>query len=278
MILSATPYDPEGDDRPRASHISKKDLKWATILVLILVIVLWPIWARLKLQRDKHVCKDNLGQIAKALLLYAEDNSDRLPPAYVAGDNFEPRMFKGRAVSWISVIASGVRDATENFQCPAAKQEELAPNAGPDDSTIYSSYGMFAAIASAPRANIPNQSAVAMVTETANMGALESYNPLPMKDAQGKPVPDGYTVGFDNSNFLPDDSTMDILGKSKHATRLAFYQTANGEFKKDGAARHPGGIHILYVDLHVDTLPPTVAAIRRMGGAGSEIIKTWAVR
>jgi prepilin-type processing-associated H-X9-DG protein len=279
MILHAEAYDPtEPDDKPKSSHISKKDLKWAVILVVLLVVVLWPVWVKLKFQRDKHVCKDNLGQIARALQLYAVDNSDRLPPAYVAGDNFEPKLFNGMSVSWMTLIAGGVRNFEENFTCPAAQDSELAPNAGPKNELIKSGYGLFGAVSAAPLANIPNQSSVAMVAETASMGARDTFNPLPMKDSKGNPVPDGYVIGFDNSNFLPSDSTMDILNKSKYASRLAFYNTASGAFSETGEARHPGGIHILFVDMHVETLPPPAAIIRRMGAEGSEIIKTWAVR
>ncbi len=279
MILQADAYDPtESDDRPRVSHISKKDLKWGLLIVLVLVLMLWPVWIRLKMQRDKHVCKDNLSQMAKALQIYALDNSDRLPPAYVAGDNYEPRLFKGRAVSWISLIAPGVRSPGSNFECPAAQPDEMAPNAGPDGTTIMSSYGLFGAVAAAPLANIPNPQWVAMIAETSNGGAQGTYNPSPMKDPAGQIVPDGYIVGFDNSNFLPTDSSIEVYAKSAKATRLAFYETKSGQFKADGVARHPGGIHILFVDMHVETLLPTVAVIKRRGAAGSEIVKTWAVR
>lgn len=279
MILHAEAYDPtDPDDQPKSSLISKKDLKWAAILVLVLALVLWPVWVKLKLQRDKHVCKDNLGQIARALQLYAEDNSDRLPPAFVADDDLTPKRFNGRPVTWMSVIAAGVKDSESNFQCPAAHAEELAPNAGLKNSTIMSGYGLFGAVSAAPLANIPNPSSVAMVAETATLGARNTYNPMPYKTKDGKPVHDGYVIGFDNSNFLPGDSGMDVLKRSKAATRLAFYDTANGEFKEDGLGRHPGGIHILFVDMHVETLPPTIAKIRRMGGEDGEIIKTWAVR
>lgn len=274
MILHTEAYDPtDPDDRPKSNYLSMRDVRVVVIAMLVTAVLLYPAVIRMIAARDKHLCKDNLGQIAKALLLYAEDNVGRLPPLYVQDDNFEPRQFNGRANTWMTLIAGGVRDPQKSFRCPSAHKDELAKSEGPDNSTILSSYGMFAALAAAPIANIPYPGSTAMVAETSNQGARGTYNPKPFSG-----VDDGFVIGFDNSNFNPDDGGMDTLSASRLVTRLAFYDTASGTFLKEGRGRHDGGIHILFADSHIETLPPTVAEIRRMAGAGSDIIGTWSIR
>lgn len=274
MMLHTEAYDPtDPDDRPKSNYLSMRDVRVVVIAMLVASVLLYPAVMRMIAARDKHLCKDNLGQVAKALLLYAEDNVGRLPPLYVQGENFEPRQFNGRANTWITLIAGGVRNHQKSFRCPAAHDEELAKNEGPENSTVLSSYGMFAALAAAPIANIPNPGSTAMVAETSNRGARGSYNPKPYSG-----VDDGFVVGFDNSNFNPDDGGMEVLSESRFATRLAFYDTASGTFKKDGLGRHDGGIHILFADSHIETLPPTISQIRRMSGTGSDIMGAWSIR
>jgi prepilin-type processing-associated H-X9-DG protein len=279
MIFTTQPYDPTEDDaRVRSSHFTKKDLAKFLILIPIIVLALWPLWLRLKEQRDKHVCKDNLAQISRALFLYAENNSGRLPPTYVWGENAEPKMFNGRANTWMSLIAEGVKDPASAFTCPSAKATELAPNAIPDGKTAMSAYGMFAALSAAGTDSVPNPSTQAMIGETASMGAEDTYNPWPLKDEDGRLVHDGYVIGFDNSNFLPLDSDMQVFGKSKFATRLAFYGSKGGQFTDQQKGRHEGGIHIVFLDGHVETLPAKSAHIRRIAKEGSEITGAWQIR
>lgn len=278
MIFATTPYDPAEDDpRIRASHFTKKDLKKLLIIVPLVVLALWPVWMKLKLQRDKHVCKDNLAQISRAIFIYADNNSGRLPPTYVWGDNAEPKMFDGRANTWMSLIAEGVRDPVETFTCPSAKESELAPNAIPGGKTAMSAYGMFAALSAAGTDSVPNPVTQAMIAESASMGAEGTYNPTPLKDGKGNPVHDGYVIGFDNSNFLPMDSDMAVFGKSKLVTRLAFYGTQSGEFKEETKGRHEGGIHIIFLDGHAETVPAKIARIRRIAKQGSAITGAWQI-
>lgn len=279
MILHVEAYDPtDPDDRPKSNYLSMRDVRVVLIAMAVTALLLWPAVVRMIAARDKHLCKDNLGQVAKALLLYAEDNVGRLPPLYVQGDNFEPRMFGGRANTWMTLIAGGVRNPDKSFRCPAAHDDEVAKNEGHSGTTIESAYGMFGAVAAAPIDNIPNPGATAMVAETSNRGARETFNPLRFTNKAGEAVDDGYLVGFDNSNFTPVDSDMDVLSKATYATRLAFYQTSKGTFELEGPARHVGGIHILFADSHIETLPPTIATIRRLAGSGSDIVGAWAVR
>lgn len=293
MILATQPFDPtEPEDRRRSSHITRKEVIVILVVVIVLAIVLWPVYNKFKLQRDKHLCKDNLLQISRGLLLYAEENTGRLPPLYVAGENFEPRMFKGRANSWMSLISPGVRKPETTFTCPSAHEDELAPNEAPGGATIYSAYGKYGAMAAAPLEHVPSVATQVLVAETSNQGARGTYNPKPFKDASGKPVPDGYVIGLDNSNFQPDDSDMSAFFQSKLATRLAFYGSASGEFDPRKRARHPGGarilrsdgttetvdgIHVLFADGHVETVTAPFAHVSRAPNS-REIVKAWQLR
>lgn len=279
MILHTEAYDPtDPDDRPKSSYLTMRDVRVVVIALLVAAILLWPAVVKMIAARDKHLCKDNLGQVAKALLLYAEDNVGRLPPMYVQGDNFEPRQFNGKANTWITLIAGGVKNPHKTFKCPAAHDDEAAKNEGPEGSVIESTYGIFGAVAAAPIDNIPNPGATAMVAETSNRGARDTYNPLPLKTKDGATVDDGFVIGFDNSNFLPTDSGMEVLSQAKFASRLAYYGTGKGTFTKETLGRHEGGIHILFADSHIETVPALGAQIRRIAGPGSDIVGTWAVR
>lgn len=278
MILQTDAYDPtESDDRPRSSHVSKKEILVVAVVLTVLIFVMWPVYVKFKGQRDKHVCKDQLLQISRGLLLYADENSGRLPPLYVMGDNFEPVLFKGRANTWISLIAPGVKGEKAAFRCPGAEEAETAPNAAPGGDTILSTYGLYGAMSSAPLEHVPNTASQVMVAETSNGGARGTYNPIPILDKAGKVMPDGFVIGLDNSNFLPDDSDMTTFAKSTAATRLAFYDTAKGDFTAEKIARHPTGIHVLFADGHIETVQAPFAHVTRATKSG-EIIRAWQLR
>ncbi len=279
IFLQANAYDPNAEEgRGPQRHVTRKDLIKVAVIVLVLLLVVWPVYLKLKANRDKHVCKDNLGQIARAVLLYAESNSGRLPPVFVTGDNYEPRLFNGKASTWMSLIAGDVKNPNENFTCPSAQDAENAPNEGGKGVTIMSSYGMFAALSAASLSNIPNQGAAAMIAETSSNGAGDTYDPHPLLDVKGKPVPDGYTIGFDTSNFTPLDDGRDLIAKARYATRLAYGETSKGKFSETGPVRHEGGIHMLFADGHVKTVKPPTAVIHRIAGGDTDIVGTWAIR
>jgi prepilin-type processing-associated H-X9-DG protein len=51
-------------------------------IVGLLAALLFPVVAQARARARQSVCAANLGQIARATLMYASDNDDRLPPCY----------------------------------------------------------------------------------------------------------------------------------------------------------------------------------------------------
>jgi hypothetical protein len=270
-------YDPSETDetRPKSSHISRRDIILVTLIIAIVMVFLVPVIKGMVENRNKYVCKDNFSKISTALLIYAEENTNRLPPLYVEQQGGGPAMFGGNINSWVTLIAPFVKEPKDRFRCPSASPEELVANEGPDGMTLMSSYGMFAGLASVPIDNVANQAQAALISESTTTGKRGTFNPMPLKAADGTPLPDGISIGFDNSNF-PLDEDLNTLSQATLATRLAFYDAPNGDFKKDGASRHPSGIHVLFLDRHVETVKPRFGRLQRIGKSG-EILPPWAV-
>lgn len=270
-------YDPSETDetRPKSGHVTKRDILLVGIVVAIMMVFAVPVVKGMIENRNKYVCKDNFAKISTALLIYAEENTGRLPPLYVEQTGGGPALFNGRINSWVTLIAPFVNEPKDRFRCPSASPEELVENEGPDGMTILSSYGMFAGLAAVPIDNVANQAQAALIGESTPGGKRGTFNPMPLKTADGTALPDGISLGFDNTNF-PLDEDLSTLSKSTLATRLAFYDAPTGDFKKDGASRHPSGIHILFLDRHVETVKPRFGRLQRIGKSG-EILPPWAV-
>lgn len=272
-------YDPNAvEDKPKSKHISKRDLIFVSIIVFMLLLFGYPVVINMLSARHKHVCKTHLGSISMAVLVYAEQNNDRLPPVYAMEEKGYAPYAKGKVVnSWVSLLAPFVNKPAEEFQCPAAKANENVTNEGPKGTTIESSYGMFGGLSAMPLGDIPDQGGVVMMAETANLGAQSTFDPEPMIGADDKSRPDGILIGFDNSNFYPSDEN-NVFAVSKWASRLAFYGTNKGEFLIDKFGRHGAAIHFVFPDRHIETLPATMAQIQRFQKDKGEIIKLWAFR
>jgi type II secretory pathway pseudopilin PulG len=284
MILAAHVYDPDAEEgRRHTGHFTKKDLKVILVIVAILLVLLLPVYKLLKRQRDNHLCTQNLVAIGTAMDLYANDNNDRFPPIYVTAENTPaPMVFKdGSVFTWVSLL-SRYMSARASFVCPAAEDAENVKNENGDSSpgkprTIGSSYGMYGALSAFPRASIPTLSSTALVCDTANDGAADSYDPMPLTDQNGKVLPDGFMVGLDNYNFPPEAfPSRKVFGSSTLPTRLAYPGTKKGSFEPKGDSRHLGGIHFLMADLHLKTIAPDGAIVTRTGKKG-EIRGLWAV-
>jgi hypothetical protein len=293
MIFWTAPYDPEEDEgRRRPAHITSREVKIILVVIVLAAVLLYPVYLRLMDDRNRHVCRTNLGNIGKALQFYAEANNDRLPPLYVTSvTGYEPRLFEDGPFTWISLIAPYIREGGQNtFACPAGHDDELVrnENAEPDQPAIPSNYGMFAGLSAMPRSSISNPSQTVLVSETSNRGARNTYNPIPFRAPHGQPIPDGFHIGFDTSNFTPLDNSPVELARAQAATRLAFPNTSNGRFQIEGGGRHPGvvegaegdlhifGVHVLYPDLQVRFASRRLAIINRL--EGGEIVGAWAVR
>src|SRR5689334_7339770 len=52
--------------------------------IMILAALLFPVFARVRARSRQAVCAGNLGQVARAGLLYLEDNDERFPSCYAS--------------------------------------------------------------------------------------------------------------------------------------------------------------------------------------------------
>lgn len=243
MILFQTeaydPNVPEGSEPSAGSqYLSRKDVKWIGLILVVLGLFMIPIYHIMLDGRNEHLCRQNLSQITKALGVYSEEHDGRYPPLFVTGSNGSPYMDdKGRSYTWISLLQDGMNKRS-SFECPAAEETEAAKNQHPSTSkeTILSTYGMYSPYSAFSIAEIANPEKVIIIAETSNHGSKGSYDPSPFKTADGTVVAnDGFVIAFDDSN-------TDITRQSKKVTRLAFPETADGNFKSQGPGRHSKGI------------------------------------
>lgn len=269
MSLS-TAYDPtDPEDQPKSGHLSRKDLLRITIIIAITLIILIPVYQKLMFDRNKYMCRTHLGEVLKAMQLYAEINTDRFPPAFAVADDGTPIMSGKRVNTWVSVVSGMMNDPNSEFTCPAAGEDEHVANAGGEGKTMLSDFGIFGAMATMARSNVANPSQTALVTETSSRGSRDTYNPMPFEGQ----FPDGFVIGFNNTNFLPEEP-YSIFKDSKFATRLSFSGTGKGNFQ-GAQGRHGFSNHILYVDGHIGSIKSHQAEIRRQG---EELFGIWSVR
>jgi hypothetical protein len=269
--LGTQPYDAQSpeDERPtRSSYLSVRDLRQLGIILFFFFLLMIPIYDHMKRQSEQSRCNHNIKEIGSALNQYAGLQDDRFPPIYVTGQGHEPDLdAQGRASTFATLLAPYMSRAT--FQCPSAKTEEAVRTEDPAsiELTMLTTYGMFAPYSAYPRYLITNPNQVVLLAETSNHGARKTYNPVPLTAPDGAVSPsDGFLIGFSEDNFDPTGANA--------VTRLAFYDTAGGDFTGAGGSRHAEGIFFLYADGHREMLPRQAATVRMLG---DEPMGLWAV-
>lgn len=269
--MSQAPQDLErSDEQPKSSYVSKKDVKTVGIALVVLAIVLSPVYVVLKDQRDAFVCKRNIQAISKAISLYAAENNDRFPPVFVTMDGETPLVEKdGGLYTWAYLVRPYMK-ADASFVCPKAEKEECYLDHDAETGKLMPvSYGMYLPMGGLPISSVSNPESAILVAETLSLGALDSYNPNPFLDENGKPVKDGFAVTWDTGNTIP-------TGKVSAVTRLAYRDTKNGVFKKDGPSRHPEGNHYITVSGSAVSLKPDQTKVE-WDTRQRKIVGRWAI-
>lgn len=267
MIFMADAYDAsEVDERPRSSHLSRKDVRILGVVALALILLMTPIYLVFKSNRDRHLCQQNLSQMAKAMGTYLAENNDRYPPLFVEGEGRQPQLFDGKIYSWVSLLHSGM-NTRSSFNCPSAEGVEAVKNLNPEphQPDLASTYGMYVPWATWNSTMIINPDQAILIVETSNHGALDSFDPLPFSHGQ-----DGVAVGYDDDNWK-------VTTNSEFVTRLAFPNSKGGRFRKEGAGRHGDSIFGLSASGQLLTLKQPAARINRLPNS-TEIIGLWATR
>lgn len=283
-----TPYEEPPQNSPQeesvegghgSAYLTRKDLRAIAIVLAALFVLMTPIYIVLKRQAQKAECAMNCKSIQGALLLYMEVWDNQFPPAYASGPKGEVQLFEGKPFTWASTINEYMSKRAK-FRCPAASEEELVIAAHPyeSDKLVPMSYGMYLPRSTAALSSISDPARSVLIAETANRGARATYDPHPLLGLDGRPAPyDGFVVGWDTGNEINWYNSTLSSDMPKAVTRLAFYNTDDGDFQGRGPARHDGGIHVLFVDGHIETVPPTAAAVRYLD-VGGDLSGLWSTR
>lgn len=254
-LLFAVEEEEDRDvERRKNPYLSQKGFRW---LLLGFVVAVLGALAYIKLVWEParwplHI-KGDLRAIHAALFLYAEQNDDGLPMAYIATTGDAPLVDKaGRPAVWASHLADYI-SSVEHFTSPAIPKEWGTPIAYRDRQTdeLKSgtlSYGILSWMTLPPTRTYLLEDTQVMVAETISSGQGGSYDPLPVPGG----VPDGFLIGYNDSNFQPTP-------ESKFVTRLALIGNAEDPTKLRPV--HPGGVLVLHPDGRVQALPPSEVAI-----------------
>ena len=251
-------FDPNAVEGERPSghqYVQLKDLKiWALGLALIGAAT-YPVYMVLAGNSERHRCISNLGAVYSAINLYAEQHDNRFPPiARTAGDFVTPTLSEdGHPYSWVSDV-SAFMNTRQSFVCPTADETEVVHNESPESSkkTVNSTYGMYVPYGGILTSLVESPDDVVLIAETSNEGSKSTFNPTPY----GANVPDGFAIGWSNSNAAPDKSTTSV-------TRLAFPDSAKGTTK---IGRHGGFLEALTASGKLISLMPPDATFNTGGG------------
>ncbi len=263
------PDAPEGAKSIGGQYVGRKDLIWLILAGIGFILLLIPIYNMMKTQSDETVCKRNMKSIAASIQQYAEVYDQRFPSIFQPGDGGAPELLEEKPIAWASVIPGLSSGAT--FSCPAGHESELVRVNGSSIKTsmfernnktlnyIDLNYGMLASLSVRPVSDVARAGETVLIAETSNHGSMGSYNPLPFTRSTGETVPfDAFSIGFDNHQYSPDEET-------KSVTRLAFRNTADGNFEKATATgRHKdASIQVIFVDGHIGRFTPDRARMTR---------------
>lgn len=260
MLLSipADPYDPDEPEgsKKKSQYLSPKGFMAILGVIIVLMVLLYPIYIKLKGDGEEAFCTQNMKAIADAIKIYSTETDDLMPPTHNMEADGDPSLIGSGRVpdSWVSKIQRYMTER-QNFVCPTSKPEERVTSiAGVEkQKTVESSYGFYRGLSSVPTARIPNPAEIVAVAESSNLGALGSYDPFPFGKPQDKVV-DGFLIGWDDGNIM-------FTGKSSQVTRLAFYgKPGSAQKGRHGTDQSPR-INAITADGHLKILSPSQASV-----------------
>lgn len=269
---------PEGAKGYSSQYMQKKDVVRIGLSLVVLAVVMFPVYKLMEENGKRTACKRNIRGMWSAMQQYSETYDMRYPPLYEVGyDNGSPSMNDGKPATWASSV-SGFLPTGSNMTCPSSESgehthvqghivDERSSRKEKVTQDIALTYGMYAALETRPSSDVLQPSNTVLITETANHGARDSYNPVPFEDDSGSILKqDGFLIGWNDSNFSISDESVSV-------SRLAFYGVKNGDFAATGvSARHKEYIYGVHVDGTLTKLYPSDARLQKSGG---RITKNW---
>jgi hypothetical protein len=252
------PQDERIDAQRSSQYISKKDWKLFVLLIGLTAGLLTPIYFHLRENAYEAICRRQLMGLYQGMSLYAEANDGRFPPTYIEGDNQTPVLENGAAVSWTLPIEGLIKEDLD-FNCPGAKEGEgvWVVSSTKKARKRLLTYGMYVPMSTEAVSGIDQPDKVALLAETANMGAGGSYDPVPFKLSSGETVPyDGFVVGFNTGGRMPEKNTQDV-------TRLAFETGSPPKWTEETQGRHREKVNIITASGRVRFMTAEQARYRR---------------
>lgn len=265
--------EPEGSRPPGSSYLDRKSAIKMLVGVAALMVLMVPIYIKLKGESEKSRCASNLKAQWQGIELYSVDNDGRYPPAFIPDGTGSPVLIKGYPLTWATIVADRMKD-TSLFKCPTAGENECSQTGG--KALPYPlAYGLYAPRALKTASDIANPNDAVLIAETMSGGAQNTYNPKPLKDAEGNPLKhDGFLIGFDSGND-PDSETYRAAA---YVTRLAFPNTATGKFLYNGPARHDLGVQAITVGGSRIWITPDQAEVERRSATDGDLTGIWSTR
>lgn len=264
-------FDPDRPESGGSSQlVSKKDVKWVGLILLVFFAMLGFVYPYLRENAYTAECNKNLRAISGALALYAENNDNRFPPAYVRQADGTPILSEGKVVTWLTVVKDGMT-TRQTAVCPSADVKAATDVLNPVDSqkSLLTTYGMYLPIELRTLEEFANPLGSIAFAETSNHGAEGTYDPKPFEGPN-----DGFVIGFDSGN----DLRRTTIESAKVITRLAFPGSANLLSSGDlstALMRHRSSTHAVLVNGSLIKLKPQSMMIQR--DALGEIGAPWMV-
>ncbi|MBX3119243.1 MAG: hypothetical protein KF784_09270 [Fimbriimonadaceae bacterium] len=270
--------DTASEDSPRSGYMGRKEVKIIGLVLVAFLLLLYPIYNLMVGDAQRHICQNNLGQIMKAINIYAIDNNDRFPIISAMDYEGHPQIEVDNSIyTWMSAIKDNLAPRA-SFLCPTASDAELVTN-NATGGHFVSAYGMYLPYSGADMNRVNNPGNTVLITETSNLGANGVYNPVPLIASNGKPsIFDGHVIGWDSSEKIPigPDLVEQPSLDARFVTRLAFPNTKSGNFLDNAGQRHSKGINALTVSGTLIYINPPMAQLNRTGANG-QISGLWSI-
>lgn len=261
--------EPEGSTATKSQYMSKKDVKSLVAIMLVLAVVLFPIYQKLRGDGERVMCANNMKAASQAMLTYCDNNNDRFPPVFYPDSEGAPALLDGLPITWVTLVDEGMKP-DRTYVCPRSTPEERSKSVPFSGSKpIESSYGMWSGIALQSKGLMEEKPI--MIAETVSGSALNAFNPMQMNGGN-----DGYAIGLDSSNLQGQaiNDTVDF-GTAKAVTRLAFGDTAKGVFSGKVFGRHEKINHAVDVNGRLIHITSSQALVRTQGQC---LIGLWGTR
>jgi prepilin-type N-terminal cleavage/methylation domain-containing protein len=216
---------------PRRGAFTLIELLTVIAIIGILAAIIVPTVGRVRESAKTSQCGSNLRQIAMALMLYANDNKDRLPPAKDAD-----------GIQWSKAIdtylpqrgTSATAPENKVFVCPSADY------AGEDNDTLSRTYAGTDAIRGTTASGTKNNTSVQKLGNIPERSRTPILAEAKQPASGGKSGPSIITWAMASSDFAqanPGQTTsLDHRHSSKNLFNLAFADASVRPHKPADAA------------------------------------------